>query len=209
VPWLAAAGTVAYRQLPGGRSSRTRRTIYGKQLLGRVQEAAVTLRAHRRNVVIWSSSGGRAGGHGIGALPRLTRPRRIRRYGRTGALLAVLSLMRMAGAVRRRWRPLLAGCVLTTAGVMLRSSPWGVVFVPGICCLLYAMLLPADHQRRAELQRELAAYSTPAQRSDLEATLDRYPDHLTRELRGILADQAVADSRHRIPGAGRGLMPHH
>lgn len=44
----------------------------------------------------------------------------------------------------------------------------------------------------SELERELAAFSTPAQRRDLEATLDRYPDNITYELRNILARQAVA-----------------
>ena len=45
--------------------------------------------------------------------------------------------------------------------------------------------------RRRALERELAAYSTPGQRCDLEATLDRYPDSATRELREILARQAA------------------
>jgi hypothetical protein len=35
------------------------------------------------------------------------------------------------------------------------------------------------------LKRELAAYSTPAQRCDLEAILDEYPDEDTSELRAI------------------------
>ena len=43
--------------------------------------------------------------------------------------------------------------------------------------------------RRRALERELAAYSTPAQRCDLEATFDRYPDSATGELREILARQ--------------------
>ena len=46
--------------------------------------------------------------------------------------------------------------------------------------------------RRRELERELAAYSTPDQRCDLEAPLDRYPDSATGELREILAGQAAA-----------------
>jgi hypothetical protein len=44
----------------------------------------------------------------------------------------------------------------------------------------------------SELERELAAFSTPAQRRDLEATLDRYPDNITYELRNILARQSMA-----------------
>ena len=61
------------------------------------------------------------------------------------------------------------------------------------------------HKQRCELERELAAYSTPAQRRDLEATLNQYPDELTYELRNILARQAMAAycNRGGVPGAGR------
>jgi len=58
-------------------------------------------------------------------------------------------------------------------------------------------------QRRCELERELAAYSTPAQRCDLAATFDRYPDSITYELRDILARQASAAFDNRLPAAGR------
>ena len=61
----------------------------------------------------------------------------------------------------------------------------------------------ADRKRRSELERELAAYSTPAQRCDLEATLDHYPDDITYELRDILASQAMAARHNPIPGAGQ------
>jgi len=44
-------------------------------------------------------------------------------------------------------------------------------------------------RRRSELERELAAYSTPAQRRDLEAAFDRYSDDVTSELREIMASQ--------------------
>ena len=59
-------------------------------------------------------------------------------------------------------------------------------------------LIPLDpvaaSPRRRELERELAAYSTPDQRCDLEATLDRYPDSATGELREILSRQAATAS---------------
>ena len=57
----------------------------------------------------------------------------------------------------------------------------------------------AARKRRSDLERELAGYATPAERGDLEATLDRYPYGTTHELRGILARQSMADdirSRH-------------
>lgn len=115
--------------------------------------------------------------------------------------------MGLARAARPRWRPLLAGGVLAVVGLMLRSGALGALLLPGLLVLLSALLIPAspdaDRKRRSELERELAAYSTPAQRCDLEATLDRYPDSVTYELRDILASQAMAVCNNGIPGAGR------
>ena len=121
---------------------------------------------YRRNLVIWSPAAAPARGYGAPQFTALARGRRIRRCIRTGALLAVIGLMRAARVVRTRWEA---------------------------------------HKQRCELERELAAYSTPAQRRDLEATLNQYPDELTYELRNILARQAMAAYCHRggIPGAGR------
>jgi hypothetical protein len=50
----------------------------------------------------------------------------------------------------------------------------------------------AARKRRSDLERELAGYATPAERGDLEQTLDRYP-YGTHELRDILARQSMAD----------------
>jgi len=165
------------------------------------------LRVHRRNLVVWGPSGGSAGRHGYRGLTRPARSRRIRRVFRVGGLLMMIGLMRLARGVRPRWQPVLAGAVLTVTGFMLRSGAWGALFPAGLWFFVYALLIPggpdADHRRRSELERELAAYSTPAQRCDLEATLDRYPDGVTHELREILAHQAVAACREGIPGAGR------
>jgi hypothetical protein len=41
----------------------------------------------------------------------------------------------------------------------------------------------AARKRRSDLERELAGYATPAERGDLEATLDRYPSGTTRATR--------------------------
>jgi hypothetical protein len=169
--------------------------------------AAMRLRSHRRDVVVWSPSGASAGRY---STPRFTRPgraRRIRRCVRIGALLTVIGLVRLAQAVRPRWRPLLAGGVLTVVGVTLRSGAGGLVVIPGLMFLLYAPLIETGactgRTPRAELRRELGRYTTPAQRRDLEATLDRYPDSITCELRDILARQAGAARHGGIPGAGR------
>ena len=159
------------------------------------------LRPHRRNLVVWRQSAGSAEWRDV---PRRTRPRRIRIV----FLLTVVALWPAVRAVRARWRPLLAGAVLTALGVIMRGSTTGsVVLFPGLLLLLGAPLLPgtpeADRLRRLELERELAAYTTTRQRFDLEATLDQYPDGDTYELRDILARQAIAAGNPRIPGGGR------
>ena len=122
-------------------------------------------RSHRRNLVVRSQSAGSAGRYGA---PPFTRRRRIRRWIRTGALLTVVGLMPLARAVRARWRPLLAGAVLTVAGVVWLDGPGGMVLLPGLWLLFSAPLSPAsskaDRMRRPEVEDELAVFSTPAQR---------------------------------------------
>ena len=163
-------------------------------------------RARRRNLAVWSSSAGLAGRYGAPGLTRPGRTSRIRRLARTATLLVAVGLLRLARAVRPRWRPLLAGVVLTVAGLVLRSFWWaGLAFPVGFLFLYAALLIPArsdaDRKQHSELERELAGYFTPAQRCDLEATLARYPDSATRELRDILASQATAAGDDVIPGA--------
>ena len=158
-------------------------------------------RVHRRNLAVWDSSG-RAGGSWL-TRPRRNRP--VRRFIRTSALLAVLGLMRFAGGAWPRGRLVLAGALLTATGIVLRSQPAGVVLLPGLLLIFSAPLVPvvpkAERKRNFELARELAAYSTPAQRCDLEATLDQYPAEDTSELRAILASQARAGLSQGIAGA--------
>jgi len=159
------------------------------------------LRPHRRDLVVWRQSASPAGWHGA---PRFTRARRIRRWIRTGVLLTLLGLTPLARAVRARWRILLPGVAFTVAGVLLRGGAGGVFLLPGLLFLLSAPLIPASPDAdRAELERELAGYSTPAQRRDLEAMLDQYPDGDTGELREILARQAMAGYGSPLPGGGR------
>ncbi len=164
------------------------------------------LRSHRRNLVVFSQSADPAGRYGAPRFMGPARTGRIRRFLRTGVLLTVIGLMPLALAVRARWRPVLAGVVLTVVGVMYRDDPVGVVLLPGLLFLFSTPLIPAspkmDRGRLSQLERELAVYSTPAQRCDVEAMLDRYPDDMTYELRVILARQAMAACSNRIPGAG-------
>jgi hypothetical protein len=165
------------------------------------------LRSRRRDVVLWIQSAGSAGRYGSVGFTPIRRSQPIRRCIRLGALLAVIGLVRLIRAVRARWRPLLAGGVLTVAGVMLRGGAGGIVLIPGLLFLVYVPLVEAgpdeDRKRRSVLRRELAGFATPAHRRDLEATLDRYPDSTTREIRDVLAGLAATASNSGIPGAGR------
>jgi hypothetical protein len=96
-------------------------------------------RWHRQNLVVWQSPASPVGRY---AAPRFIRParrRRIRRWIRTGAQLAVIGLMRLARAVRTRRgaRFLLTGSALTVAGMVLPYGPvGGVTFIVGILVFL-------------------------------------------------------------------------
>jgi hypothetical protein len=167
----------------------------------------MTWRRHRRNVVIWRAS--RCPDHrGHGVWFTRTAPSgRVRRWLRVSGLLMAVGLLRIAAFARPRWRPLTAGTALTVAGFVMRSGMPGAIMIPGMLFLTAALLAPvspreATPQRRA-LERELATYSTPAQRRDLDAILDRYPDGDTRELRDILARQSLAAETNRPPVSSR------
>jgi hypothetical protein len=165
------------------------------------------LRARRRKLVVWSSSVGPASRYGVLRPARLARTGRIRRWVRIGALLAVIGPVRLVRSVPPHWWAVLAGALLCVAGVVLRNGAGGVILLPGLIILLYAPMIPSSPKaargRRCELERELATYSTPAERRDLEAILDRYPDSVTHELRDILASQAVTACDNRFRGARR------
>jgi hypothetical protein len=124
------------------------------------------LRAYRRNLVVWSPSVGSADRYGAPRLARLARTRRIHWWIRTGALLMIIGLIRLARVVRPRWRPLLAGGVLTGFGVVA-AVVWGLVLLPGLLFLVSAALIPArpktDRTPRAEIEHELGVFSHPAQ----------------------------------------------
>ncbi|MGD0067595.1 MAG: hypothetical protein ABSB76_29685 [Streptosporangiaceae bacterium] len=158
------------------------------------------LRPYRRTLATWNLHVGSSSRYGV---RQVARPRRIRRRLRTGVLLTLIGLMRLARAVQNDWRPL-AGAVLTVAGVVFRSGSAGALMIPGMLLLVLALLTPpspkAARSRRGELEHELGTYSTPAERSDLGAILDRYPDGDTHELRTILAAHTMAAGQDRIPG---------
>jgi hypothetical protein len=152
---------------------------------------------HRRKLVVFSSPAVPAVGHGASQDNRVARTGPIRRSLRIGMLLTVI-------AVRPRWQPLLAGVLLAALGVIDRQGPGSVLIIPGLLSFWRALMIPgdtdADRERRSQLKRELAAYSTPAQRRELVAVLDRYPDGITHEIRDILTSPPVASHSNGIPG---------
>jgi hypothetical protein len=158
------------------------------------------LRPYRRNLAMWNLHIGPPGRYGP---LRPTRTKPFRRRLRLGLLLTFIGLRRVARAALTDWRPV-AGAALTAAGVVMRSGTGGVLLLPGLLLLMVTLLVPASPKavraRRCELERELSAYSTPAERRDLEAILDLYPDGETDELRHILAANIMAAGHDRIPG---------
>jgi hypothetical protein len=69
-----------------------------------------------------------------------------------------------------------------------------------------AMLRDAVSARRAErlerrrLERELATYTTPAERLELDAMIERYAPEETRQVRAIVARQRVTEAGLRLAG---------
>ena len=95
------------------------------------------LRPRRRNLVVWSSAG--APDNGSWAW-RPARPRRIRWWLRTGTLLALIGVVRLARAARARWEPvsLGAGAVLMVIGFVLPTA--FVAFFLGMLVLVVSLL---------------------------------------------------------------------
>jgi len=98
------------------------------------------LRPRRRNVVVWSSSAvpaGLAAGRRGASRPRI---RWLRWWLRTGALLAIIGVLRLARAVRDHWEPVLlgAGTVLTVTSIVLPAAVGA--FFPGLLVLIVTLL---------------------------------------------------------------------
>lgn len=54
----------------------------------------------------------------------------------------------------------------------------------------------AAHVRQAQLERELAVYDSPSDRSELDAILSRHTAEQTREIDTILSRQALGKQRN-------------
>lgn len=165
------------------------------------------LRARRQNVVVCRSSGGPVSRHALSAFQRPAGTWSLRRLVRISGLLVAIGLIRVAGVLRPRWKPVLAGMALTTTGVVLSDGAGAIAFMAGFLFLYAALVMhvspAADRDRLVSLERELADYSSPAERRDLEAILDRYSDGDTSELRDILTRQATATHDSGVPGLRR------
>ncbi|MGH3198645.1 MAG: hypothetical protein ACRDOH_03115 [Streptosporangiaceae bacterium] len=107
------------------------------------------LRSHRRNLVVWSSSAVPAGKSADLRGTRPARTRRIRWWLRTGALLMVIGVLRLARTMRTRWEPmsLLAGTLLMVVGFTLPAVAAGV-FLPGLLVLIVTLLKGIREQER-------------------------------------------------------------
>jgi len=94
-------------------------------------------RARGGDLVVWSAPTTQAGRYGTA---RPVHARRIRRWLRTGAWVAILGLTRVARITRTRWRPVLvvSGGLLTVAGPLLTSNQ--AVFYAGLLIFLFALL---------------------------------------------------------------------
>jgi hypothetical protein len=94
------------------------------------------LRPHRRNLVVWSSSGVKGGSWAW----RPARPRRIRWWLRTSALLTVIGIVRLARTVRARWEPVSLGVGVVLAATGFAVPAASVAFLIGIMILVVALL---------------------------------------------------------------------
>ena len=109
------------------------------------------LRLRRRNLVVWSSTAAPARRSWTVPDRRGARPARLRRvrwWLRTGALLAVLGVLRLARTARVRWEPvsLRAGLLIAVTGFVLPAG--GGVFILGVVVLIVTLLKGIGAQER-------------------------------------------------------------
>jgi hypothetical protein len=96
------------------------------------------LRPRRGNLVIWSSSGVPDGGSWA---RRPARPRRIRWWLRTGSLLALLGVVRLARTARIRWEPVSLGAGVTLVAIGFALPAAWLAFLFGLLVLAVTLLM--------------------------------------------------------------------
>jgi hypothetical protein len=106
------------------------------------------LRPRRGNLVIWSSSGGPDGGSWAW---RPARARRIRWWLRTGTLLALMGVVRLARTARIRWEPVFLGVGVTLVVIGFALPAAWLAFLFGLLVLVVTLLKGiATKGRRAD-----------------------------------------------------------
>jgi hypothetical protein len=103
----------------------------------------MSLRSHRRSLLLWKQSTPA----GKPRAARSVRPRRLRRWLRTAALLSVIGIRRFA---RPRWQPifLVTGAFVLVIGLMLRNS---VAVVSGLLVMGSAVSDTMPHSPTAAM----------------------------------------------------------
>ena len=104
------------------------------------------LRPRRGNLVIWSSSGVPDSGSWAW---RPARPRRIRWLLRTGTLLALMGVMRLARIARIRWEPVSLGAGVTLVVIGFTVPAAWLAFLFGLLVLAVTLLMGVATKGRA------------------------------------------------------------
>ena len=109
------------------------------------------MRSHRRSPMVWSPPGGRADRYGLPTFTGIARSRRIRWWLRTGTLLALMGVVRLARTARIRWEPVFLGVGVTLVVIGFALPAAWLAFLFGLLVLVVTLLKGiATKGRRAD-----------------------------------------------------------